>query len=502
MRNPWILTVFFILVMSSLNLVIPPISQLPSQAEINLNSNGVDSWATIVKPEYTIYYSHIKYVNESIYFGGRFYSEEYIPSIYITKYDSSGTKQWERICATPYPNPNTYEFEVDTEENIYILATSKPPNSPERIFLLKYSSLGNLLWSKIINSSRTCYVKSMKLDVNDSIYISGRVSNYTDSYEFLHKLDGSGDILWKCKLNNTIKKLQIDSQNNIYGYGQRFLVKYNSSGSKIWLKEWEETDDYTYIDSIELDSDDNIILIGQTMYSSNYSFIYWIMRYNSSGEFQNKLSFKSYSSSYYYFYTWFFGDNFYVYNTYDHYSTSFPCLLKYDNDFNLKWNISLIEHFIPPYANILDVTLGVDSQENIFLLYNNHRTEYLGERGQEEYNAEDILILKLNSSGDIQSKYFWGGSYHDIPITSYIDPHDNLYLLSLSVYRDVWNIYRDRIVIVKNPEVNGRPPQMVFFGFNFYDYYIFSLMGFVSLISIILLGSIIVPKIRKQTRGY
>ena len=487
MRNPRILNFYILFLIFNLNLIIQTIPSSSYESELKPTSNNSDSWGRIINPNQKIYYPTMRFINDNIYIAGHMNYNSYY-AIYTTKYNSSGVKLWEKIWDSSVFD-NLKGFEIDSAENVYILGTTSSLGSgqqPESIFLLKYSNSGEFLWYKILNSSYSCDAYSIKLDLNDSIYISGGGWSPDIEYNFLVKLNSSGNIMWYRNLTFSLQKIQIDTKNNIYGCEANFINKYNSSGSKLWSKELGE---FYYASSLELDSNENIILTGY------YGVTHWILKYNNSGIFMNKLEFTILDYDWWvgWCQTWLIGDNFYIFIDYPYSPNS--CLLKYNSTLHIKWNVSLNDHFVTPYWNSIILAIVIDSHENIIILYNNPRGNYTSEISKEKYHAEDISVLKLNSSGEILSHYYWGGSYHDEPIQMLIDPLNNMYLLCTSTYVDIWNIHRDRIVLVKNPEINGTPPQLKLFGK--YDYYIFSLMGVMSVISIILLISIIKPKLNR-----
>ncbi|MFW9973636.1 MAG: hypothetical protein ACFFDF_25880, partial [Candidatus Odinarchaeota archaeon] len=313
-------------------------------------------------------------------------------------------------------------------------------------------------------------------------------------HKFLLKLDSSGNILWNQQLEWEILQLEIDLDNNIYVIGDQYpkfyLCKYNSSGSKLWSLELPKID---YISSMKFDSLGNIILKCIIMKDQNTKLCF--MKYNNSGSFINKL--EVVTIRYYEFNLdfWFINDYAYIFINDPDSSSSF--LLKYNSTFDLCWNVSLNEYYVTPYYYSLNTVtvIGIDSQDNILFLYNNPRGEYTTEVSKRKYDSEDISVLRLNSSGKVLAHYYWGGSYHDEPIQIGIDSQDNIYLLCICTYLNKWNVPRDPLILVKNPEINGIPPQLEWI--YKYDYYVFSLMGVMSVVSLLLLISIIRPR-----RGY
>lgn len=129
-------------------------------------------------------------------------------------------------------------------------------NNQDDIFINKYDSIGNLLWSRIYNTNNTFYrhdyLSWMVLDKEKrNIYVTGNSEfNGQIGWEFLLlKYNQNGDSIWKkgysptFNSNNASTHMTTDKFNNIYITGSadyntlyyRFLtVKYDSAGSFLW----------------------------------------------------------------------------------------------------------------------------------------------------------------------------------------------------------------------------------------------------------------------------
>ncbi len=494
MRNPRNLYFYIILLILNLNLITQIIPSSSYGSETKIIPNTSDFWASIVNTNRFVRGTSMKYKNDNIYIVGKTY---YGGRIYTTKYNNSGVKLWENYWGT-LERDYLLGYDIDSEENLYVVSNSETGSSldPEMLYLTKYSHSGELVWTKKLNQTRYCYSSSIKIDQNNFIYVAGALYNSSgNDYRFLLKLNSSGNILWNRQLEMNGEQIELDSKNDIYicgGNGDSiyYLNKYSSSGSKLWS---QEVGELYHMSSMKFDSMENIILKAYAYNSSTYDDLLWLMKFNNSGGFINKLEVATIHSDYQYNCDyWFIDDNAYVFKNYP--ASLNSILLKYNSSFQLCWNVSLNEHYTTTYFSYgnTNVDIGIDSQDNILFFYNNPRGNYTSEDGTEKYDSEDISILKLNSSGQIISHNYWGGPYHDEPIQIIIDPLDNIYLLCTCRYVDIWNVYRDPIILVKNPEINGIPPPLGFIDIN--SYYILSFMGVMSVISLFLLISIIRPR--------
>ncbi|MDC0246619.1 SBBP repeat-containing protein, partial [Deltaproteobacteria bacterium] len=213
----------------------------------------------------------------------------YYNDIILIKYNSSGVKQWSKQISGTRIEEGIGVI-VDSSDNIiligktnssldgnnYSLCGSHVPWNQYDIFVAKYNSDGTKLWSKQFDSgevSSTCKPpvndepKDIALDSNNNIYITGTTAGKFDddfiingNSLFLMKLDSSGNKLW-VKQSSSIcgntegRNITIDSNNNIYltghspctidslvpnggtgGHDDIVIIKYNSNGIKQWTK--------------------------------------------------------------------------------------------------------------------------------------------------------------------------------------------------------------------------------------------------------------------------
>ena len=124
------------------------------------------------------------------------------------------------------------------------------------IFLVKYNSSGTKQWTKQLGTSSSDSGNGVTTDSSGNIYVTG----YTNG-----GLDG----------------------NTNSGYGDIFLVKYNSSGTKQWTKQLG-TSSGDYGNDVTTDSSGNIYVTGSTWggldgNTNSGSYDIFIVKYNSSG---------------------------------------------------------------------------------------------------------------------------------------------------------------------------------------------------------------------------
>ncbi len=214
--------------------------------------------------------------------------------IFLTKFNSSGVKQWTKQYGTLTVDYGI-SIAVDSNGNIYVAgytygAFDGYTNAGSYdIFLTKFSSSGEKQWTKQYGTSVSEKVSSVAVDSLDNIYVTGYTSGSFDGYTnagsndiFLTKFSSDGTKEWTQQYgtssNDYGQSIAVESSDNIYvagytdgsfdgntnaGSNDIFLTKFNSSGVKEWTKQYGSSlNDYGQ--SIAIDSSDNIYIGGYT----------------------------------------------------------------------------------------------------------------------------------------------------------------------------------------------------------------------------------------------
>ena len=167
----------------------------------------------------------------------------------------------------------------------------------DEIFLVKYNTSGTKLWTEQLGVSDNDSGISLTVDSFDNIYVTEYTKRELDgninsgNYDiFLIKYNSSGIKLWTKKLGSSSANhgmgMTVDSFDNIYvtGLSNRFLdvnnnegdeefvlMKYNSFGTKQWTKQLRLSASDITLD-VTVDSSDNINVIGCTNSSFDKNF--------------------------------------------------------------------------------------------------------------------------------------------------------------------------------------------------------------------------------------
>jgi hypothetical protein len=238
--------------------------------------------------------------------------------LFITKFDNNGTKLWTKIWGTS-DYDEAYSIASDSSGNVYITGYTQgtfdgySDNGSNDIFVTKYSGDGIHLWTKQINSTYSTYGEAITSDSSGNVYITGYTQGTFDGNSpigsedvFVVKFSSNGTRLWS-RLWGTINNdeaygIASDSSGNVYitGYTQGsfngyslsggtdvFVTKYSSEGNHLWTKQWGTSGSETGY-SITSDLSENLYITGYTYgtfdgYSNNGGQDLFVTKYDNNG---------------------------------------------------------------------------------------------------------------------------------------------------------------------------------------------------------------------------
>lgn len=218
-------------------------------------------------------------------------------AIITLKYNSTGDTMWKRI----YPlvgNIFNSTLKVKTDElgDVYISGTIEHHNPcSSDLLLLKYDSLGNSLWEKYYDyapaSQSIDQLTDLQIDGNGNSYLCGKTyySNADSSARILIlKFSTSGNLIWSKTWGKSVElqpqQMLMDSFSNLYITGYFYdtsdfefhgiTLKYDSSGVLIWHLAYEGDTAYheDQLYTIALDNNNDLIVAGRTRSSTDFDF--------------------------------------------------------------------------------------------------------------------------------------------------------------------------------------------------------------------------------------
>jgi len=238
--------------------------------------------------------------------------------IFLAKFDSNGNHKWSRRFGGGNDDWGT-SVSVDSSGNVYITGYFNSSTIDfgggaltnagySDIFLAKFDSNGNHLWSKSFGGSSDDYGYSVSVDSSGNVYITGGFESSTIDFGggtltnayigiadiFLAKFDSNGKHLWSKRFGGSYgdygSSVSVDSSGNVYitgyfwsstidfgggaltnaGGSDIFLAKFDSNGNHLWSKRFGGSDN-DYGNSVSVDSSGNVYITGY-FYSSTIDF--------------------------------------------------------------------------------------------------------------------------------------------------------------------------------------------------------------------------------------
>ena len=238
--------------------------------------------------------------------------------LFVVKYNSSGTKQWTKQYGTGQYD-EARGVATDSSGNVYVVGGTKGnllgiSNSGRTdAFVIKFNSSGTKQWTKKLGTAQNDLANGVATDSSGNFYVTGFTYQHLDGNTsagnadlFVVKYDSKGKKQWTKQLgtkrNDRATGVATDSSGNIYvtgytywkldgntyaGSNDAFVVKYNSSGTKQWTKQFG-TPSSDLADGVAVDSSGNVYVVGYTYgeldgnTNTGASDIF-VVKYNSSG---------------------------------------------------------------------------------------------------------------------------------------------------------------------------------------------------------------------------
>jgi uncharacterized protein (DUF2147 family) len=184
--------------------------------------------------------------------------------IFLAKYNASGTRQWVRQWGST-TNDYGHSVAVDGSDNIYVTGSAggnidgQTALGGDDVFLTKFNSSGTKQWTKLFGTSDLDRAYGITIDNSSNIYLTGVTlgslgggTNLGQGDVFLMQCDSAGTQVWTRLLGTTATDIGTGAAFNIsdgyiYVTGNTsgnldgninaggldvFLLKYNSSGAK------------------------------------------------------------------------------------------------------------------------------------------------------------------------------------------------------------------------------------------------------------------------------
>lgn len=233
--------------------------------------------------------------SNNVYIGGETSSQGAGSNdLLIAKYNSSGTIQFQRSLGGT-ASETAYAIAVDSSSNLYAAgSTSSQGAGVADILITKYNSSGTLQWQRSLGSAITEIARGVAVDSSANVYLVGYDTDIFDIV--IAKYNTSGTLQWQRRLGDNTNPnaqygygIQVDSSANVYICGaasnDAIVAKYNTSGTLLWQRTLSGTSfDDAY--SVAVDSSSNVYVCGRTISQGAGNYDVLLAKYNSSGAIQ------------------------------------------------------------------------------------------------------------------------------------------------------------------------------------------------------------------------
>jgi hypothetical protein len=225
-----------------------------------LNSSGTIQWQKTLddgqSPKIKILYFFGIVIDNSgnLYVCGNNYNSTPAPVITVAKYNSSGTLLWQNSLTDNASTPNDLGrgIAIDSSANVYVVGTGSNSSNQPVGSISKWNSSGTLQWQRTItdpNSGPSDFLYGISIDSSNNLFVTGQGLNASgQSAIFISKWNSSGTIQFQRTITDTYSApadsghgIIVDSLGNMYVTGfivntasntVMFIAKLPSDGSR------------------------------------------------------------------------------------------------------------------------------------------------------------------------------------------------------------------------------------------------------------------------------
>ena len=329
--------------------------------------------------------------------------------IFVVKHDKDGTEQWQRLI-----NTNSSEkvgVGLDNSNNVYVVGDTNVSSQGSLDFhITKFNSSGTEQWQRGLGGSGIeQFFGHSTTDSSGNTYGAGYTTSAGQGTfaQYLVKWNSSGTVQWQRTLSmsgqHTGRDVALDSSGNVYMCGESdlgtlnntnlTLAKWTSNGTHQWTRYLRGSSYGEVGDAVAVDSSDNIYVCGSTSSQGAGSNDLLLVKYNSSGSVQWRHTLGGSGSDEGKGVAVDSSDNVYVCGTTRSTSngTRYIMIAKIDPSGNLQW-----QNTLGGTSQDYGEHIKVDSSDNIYVV---GKTQSTGQ------GSNDIFVAKLPNDGSLTGTY-------------------------------------------------------------------------------------------------
>lgn len=245
--------------------------------------------------------------------------------VWVRKYDTDGSIIWTRSFRGPGDGGKANDVALDSEGNVYVIASVDVPLEASNIWVQKYSPDGGELWSRTFTTSAASKINplfgnddqgfAITVSPDDYIYATGYEDHTAeDTWEsiWVAKFDTEGEVLWTRTYDSSDHDHDhgfgiVADEESVYVVGRTVLYepgvgirgnliiqKYSAEGRKLWQDVFDsESALEETARSVALGPDGNVYIIGSREHTYPNMNV-WIRVYSPRG---NLLSWMEHETS-------------------------------------------------------------------------------------------------------------------------------------------------------------------------------------------------------------
>ena len=335
---------------------------------------------------------------------------------------------------------------IDNEGSLIALGNTQPfSNGQSQVFFFKYvsslpdSPLGQRACMETFGDGQplNTFGTGVATDSSDNIYITGATQTFGgEDYDvFLQKYDSSCNLLytkqWGGPGNDIARGIAVDTEDNVYitgstdsfagGISQVFLLKYSPSGELQFSQTWGSKEN-SFGNGVATDTLGNVFVVGTTSSLGGGTSVL-LLKYDSSGNLLFQTAWGGPQS---------YGTAIAVDPSGDVYVTGYTyslgltpgvssvIILKFD-----PYGGLIFQRIWGGQQNAYGTGIAVDIDGNVYVT--GYTKSYSITPG-----IPSVFLLKFDQAGNLLFQKFWGGNRGDFAYGIAVDEQENVYITGYS----------------------------------------------------------------------